>query len=311
MDEKPATTSAEKDRNEAVGKPVELKKTKKVTEVGKSQTPESGNLIDQILASAGAPIGKPTGDSTEMDSTPLSAPVEPPKQTPATTTTSASPSQDQEPTSTVTIPTPPHSTEFDAESPSTDFGASPEEDPPSGSEEAHKVHWSGNVHMVDVASVEMSIRAVSGSIEDVAGDFSEDLDICGTIKPEIVWDYIGQIKKSANKEICLVRFHSNERAAYYTLYTHLFSRKRYSVIKSPSKAIKDFYVFPLPSEQMVPMILKPLNGVGIVEGDKKPDLLLGIIVKVGGGKRASTTAITAGSSVLPAKVSANVMLFIL
>uniref|UniRef100_A0A8D8FKD7 Death-inducer obliterator 1 n=1 Tax=Culex pipiens TaxID=7175 RepID=A0A8D8FKD7_CULPI len=299
LDEKPATASAEKDRNEAVGKPVELKKTKKVTEVGKSQTPESGNLIDQILASAGASIGKPTGDSTEMDSTPLSAPVEPPKQTPATTTTSASPSQDQEPTSTVTIPTPPHSTEFDAESPSTDFGASPEEDPPS--EEAHKVHWSGNVHMVDVASVEMSIRAVSGSIEDVAGDFSEDLDICGTIKPEIVWDYIGQIKKSANKEICLVRFHSNERAAYYTLYTHLFSRKRYSVIKSPSKAIKDFYVFPLPSEQMVPMILKPLNGVGIVEGDKKPDLLLGIIVKVGGGKRASTTAITAGSSVLPAK----------
>lgn len=301
LDEKAA---ASVDRNEAVGKPVEAKKPKKPE--SKSQVPESGNLIDQILASAGAAVNKPSDASTEKETTPVIAPEEPPKRTTSpisATTISVSPSdnQDQEPTSTVTIPTPPHSTEFDSESPSTDFGT-PEE-PTDTRKEALKIHWTGNVHMVDVASVEMSIRSVSGNIEDVAKDFSEDLDICGTIKPEIVWDYIGQIKKSANKEICLVRFHSNERAAYYTLYTHLFSRKRYSVIKSPSKAIKDFYVFPLPSEQMIPMILKPLNGVGIIEGDKKPDLLLGIIVKVW-GKRSSTAMTTSSSSVVMSAGSA-------
>lgn len=289
MDEKVAATAASVDRNEAVGKPVEAKKPKKLE--GKSQVPESGNLIDQILASAGAAVNKPPSEAaTEKEITPISA-----------TTASPSDNQDQEPTSTVTIPTPPHSTEFDSESPSTDFGT-PEELATDTRKEALKIHWTGNVHMVDVASVEMSIRSVSGNIEDVAQDFSEDLDICGTIKPEIVWDYIGQIKKSANKEICLVRFHSNERAAYYTLYTHLFSRKRYSVIKSPSKAIKDFYVFPLPSEQMIPMILKPLNGVGIIEGDKKPDLLLGIIVKVW-GKRSSTVAAMASSSAAGSSVA--------
>lgn len=292
LDEK-ATTSV--DRNEAVGKPVEAKKAKKAE--GKP-VPESGNLIDQILASAGA-VSKPSEATTEKETPPVAVPEEPPKRTvsPISATTSPLDQQDQEPTSTVTIPTPPHSTDFDSESPSTDFGT-PEEDT---RKEALKIHWTGNVHMVDVASVEMSIRSVSGNIDDVAKDFSEDLDICGTIKPEIVWDYIGQIKKSANKEIYLVRFHSNERAAYYTLYTHLFSRKRYSVIKSPSKAIKDFYVFPLPSEQMIPMILKPLTGVGIIEGDKKPDLLLGIIVKVWG--KRSSTASSSSSSMPPAKTS--------
>uniref|UniRef100_A0A182WML5 PHD finger protein 3 n=1 Tax=Anopheles minimus TaxID=112268 RepID=A0A182WML5_9DIPT len=200
--------------------------------------------------------------------------------------------QDQEPSSTVTIPTPPHYP----------FEGQSLEDPNSGTEAdqqkraAEKNHWTGNVHMIDVASIEMSIRAVSGEIHDVAKDFTEDLNICGTIKPEIVWEYIGQIKKSPNKEVCLVRFHSKEASAYYTLYNHLHSRKRYSVVKSPSVAIKDFYIFPLPADQMIPMILKPLRGIGIIEGDNKPNLLLGILVKIKGGKRPSSANATNASA---------------
>ncbi|XP_035912298.1 death-inducer obliterator 1 [Anopheles stephensi] len=196
------------------------------------------------------------------------------------------PDQDQEPSSTVTIPTPPHYP----------FDGQPTEEANSGGgvvdpkkAEAEKNHWTGSVHMIDVASIEMSIRAVSGEVHDVAKGFTEDLNICGTIKPEIVWEYIGQIKKSPNKEICLVRFHSTEASAYYTLYNHLHSRKRYSVVKSPSPSIKDFYIFPLPADQMIPMILKPLRGIGIIEGDNKPNLLLGILVKIKGGKRPSSS----------------------
>ncbi|KFB50296.1 AGAP004866-PA-like protein [Anopheles sinensis] len=199
--------------------------------------------------------------------------------------------QDQEPTSTVTIPTPPHYP-YEGEPPSDPESAGANTSAPASEidermVEAEKDHWKGSVHMVDVASVEMSIRSVSGEVQDVTKDFTEDLNICGTIKPEIVWEYIGQIKKSPNKEVCLVRFHSTETSAYYTLYSHLHSRKRYSVVKTPSPAIKDFYIFPLPAEQMIPMILKPVRGIGIVEGDRKPNLLLGILVKIRGGKRGA------------------------
>lgn len=296
-DKEASSATSDKDRNEAVGKPIEAKKqySKKSPIPSKPQTQGSYNLIDKILASGGSSGKSPANNPSTKTDKNLS---DGSKQDSALAT---SVEQDQEPTSTVTIPTPPHSTTFDNESPTTDFAEGVATDlTEDAKKKALTVHWSGNVHMVDVASVEMSIRSVSGDVEDIVRDFAEDLDICGTIKPEIVWDYIAQIKKSPNKEICLVRFHSNESAAYYTLYSHLFSRKRYSVIKSPSSLIKDFYIFPLPSEQMVPMILKPLRGVGIIEGDKKPDLLLGIIVKIRGSKRSSTTS-TAGS--VPTKTS--------
>ncbi|XP_035794451.1 death-inducer obliterator 1-like [Anopheles albimanus] len=214
---------------------------------------------------------------------------------PADVVKESKPEQDQEPTSTVTIPTPPHHPPYEGESPD-DGTAAPnqpsEETVDETTREAERTYWTGSVHMVDVASVVMSIRAVSGDIQDVAKDFSADLDICGTIKPELVWDYIAQIRKSTNKEICLVRFHSRETSAYYTLYNHLFTRKRYSVVKAPSAAIKDFYIFPLPAEQMVPMILKPLGGVGIIEGDQKPNLLLGVLVKIK-GKRSAMPPVSA------------------
>ncbi|XP_055623497.1 death-inducer obliterator 1-like [Toxorhynchites rutilus septentrionalis] len=293
-----SSVSLEKDKNEALGKLVEAKKQPKKVVSSRLQPLESFNLVDQILASAGS-SGTTGNDSTErVDKIMSEESIKPVR------SDSISAEQDQEPTSTVTIPTPPHSTSFENESPTTDFPSSSLSS--DVSEETRKkamfVHWTGNVHMIDVASVEMSIRAVSGDVEDIAKDFTEDLDICGTIKPEIVWDYIAQIKKSPSKQICLVRFHSNESAAYYTLYSHLFSRKRYSVVKSPSSSVKDFYIFPLPSEQMIPMILKPLNGVGIIEGDKKPDLLLGIIVKIKGKRSGHSIGTASTASKTPRRV---------
>ncbi|XP_055530884.1 death-inducer obliterator 1-like [Wyeomyia smithii] len=279
----------EKDKNEALGKAVEVKKLSKKMD-NRSLQLESFNLVDQILASADGSDGRKVDDSSGRSENVES------KQRKTSPVTVAATEQDQEPTSTVTIPTPPHSTSFDSESPKADFISNI---PSDVSEEIRKkalyVHWTGNVHMIDLATVEMSMRSVSGDIEDIAKDFSEDLTICGTIKPEIVWEYIGQIRKSPNKEVCLVRLHSNESSAYYTLYSHLLTRKRYSVIKSPSSSIKDFYIFPLPAEQMIPMILKPLRGVGIIEGDKKPDLLLGIIVKIQ-SQRLGSSPVTKGST---------------
>ncbi|XP_055605971.1 death-inducer obliterator 1 [Uranotaenia lowii] len=279
-EEASSSVALEKDKNEAIGKTIDAKKHPKPKLEHKPQSLENFNLVDQILGSVDGSGGKSTDrkDTSGSDKIVSADSKE--------TSSPTSVEQDQEPTSTVTIPTPPHSTNFDNESPTTDF-SSPSTSFDDREQKARFAHWTGNVHMIDVASVEMSIRAVSGDIEEIAKDFSEDLNICGTIKPEIVLDYIGQIKKSGSKDICLVRFHSNESAAYYTLYSHLYSRKRYSVIKSPTAAVKDFYIFPLPSDAKIPMILKPLTGIGIIEGDKKPDLLLGIIVKIK-TKRSST-----------------------
>ncbi|EAT41149.1 AAEL007181-PA, partial [Aedes aegypti] len=157
------------------------------------------------------------------------------------------------------------------------------------------VHWTGNVHMIDVASVEMSIRSVSGDVEEVSNKIPEDLEIVGTIRPEMVWNYIGQLKRQDNYKICLVRFQSNDTVAYEELYTNLLNRGKFGVFEKFPSAIKDFYICPLPAEKMIHMILKPLRGVGIIEGDKKPNLLLGIIVQI--IRSNSGTASSGGKSI--------------
>lgn len=268
---------SEKTKEEASSS-VSSEKDKQLKKV--DNKPESFNLIDQILSSAGG-SGSKQVDASEKSSKaePEVAPVVPAE-------------QDQEPTSTVTIPTPPHSTSFDNESPVNDF---PSSDTDGNVEKGLFVHWTGNVHMIDVASVEMSIRSVSGDVEEVSNKIPEDLEIVGTIRPEMVWNYIGQLKRQDNYKICLVRFQSNDTVAYEELYTNLLNRGKFGVFEKFPSAIKDFYICPLPAEKMIHMILKPLRGVGIIEGDKKPNLLLGIIVQI--IRSNSGTASSGGKSI--------------
>lgn len=168
---------------------------------------------------------------------------------------------DQEPTSTVTIPTPPEHLY---------------QTPPDTNDSA--IMWNGNITMIDVATFKISAIPFSGDCLYIDRAFPRELDIVGRISPDTVWDYINKVKRS--KEIVIVRFapHSDDdESAYITLLNYLDSRKRLGVIKSTSPAIKDFYILPLASHKSLPSVLLPTTGRGFESN--RPDLLLGIIVR--------------------------------
>lgn len=176
---------------------------------------------------------------------------------------------DQEPTSTVTIPTPPD-TAFDSE----------KDDSSPVDTELLQTIWSGAINMIDVASVKIEAHPVSGDATSIIKHLPMAMDVVGRIAPETVYDYIGKIRKSPNKEVIILRFSSQDDIAYLTLYKYYDIRRRLGVIKSTSPVIKDFYILPLAAEKSLPSVLQPIKGIGFVEGKNKPDLLLGVIVKI-------------------------------
>lgn len=178
---------------------------------------------------------------------------------------------DLEPSSTVTIPTPPESLCQQNESPM-------DVDDDDSSSAPPLAIWTGSIFMVDVATFQISVSPVIGDCSSVSKEIPEELDVVGRISPDTVWEYIGKIKRSINKEILIIRFDSaspDDKEAYFTLYKYLYSRKRFGVIKTKSSLIKDFYIFPLASHKSMPSIVSNDD----IEFDKnRTDLLLGIIV---------------------------------
>ncbi|XP_074031171.1 uncharacterized protein isoform X2 [Leptinotarsa decemlineata] len=203
---------------------------------------------------------------------------------------------DHEPSSTVTIPTPPRIPENDEytggqtpegeknqpispdkEKDSSDFsGRSTPPPPKSKSSEI----WRGIINMIDVAQISISAHEVSGDCSGLGRELSSNLDIVGRISPDTVWDYIGKMKCSNSKGISLIRLKATnveEKMPYLALYSYLSSRDRLGVVKSLNKAVKDFYIYPLAPQKPIPQVLLPLNGPGFEES--RPSLLLGIIVR--------------------------------
>lgn len=167
---------------------------------------------------------------------------------------------DQEPTSTVTIPTPPEYL-FDKQL-----------------SDVENSLWSGTITMIDIATFQISIHGVSGDCDSIRNELPAELDVVGRIIPDTVWEYIDKIKK--NKEILLIRLTAateDDTDAYYELYKYLYTKKRLGVIKTISRSLKDFYVFPLAAHKSLPSVLQSIDGQGFENG--RPDLLLGIIVK--------------------------------
>ncbi|XP_050307605.1 death-inducer obliterator 1 isoform X2 [Anthonomus grandis grandis] len=195
------------------------------------------------------------------------------------------------PSSTVTIPTPPGSQEAeDFPSISSDDSKTslrskensadderglspPPKKPPSQI-------WAGTINMVDVAQISITAHEVSGDCSGLSKELSENLDIVGRISPDTVWDYIGKMRSSNSKIISLIRLNATnveEQMPYLALYSYLSSRNRLGVVKSTTKAIKDFYILPLAAQKPIPQALLPINGPGFEEA--RPALLLGIIVR--------------------------------
>ncbi|KAK4879330.1 hypothetical protein RN001_007476 [Aquatica leii] len=224
-----------------------------------------------------------------------------------TTAPIAESDSDHEPTSTVTIPTPPRVGEIeepevspesisednklkedssdenvfmkDADSiPNSiddDVGLSP---PPPRFKSDYI--WKGTINMVDVAQISITAHEVSGDCFGLGEELPQCLDVVGRISPDTVWDYIGKMKCSNSKVISLLRLNATnveEKMPYIALYSYLSSRNRLGVVKSTNKAVKDFYILPLASQKPLPQSLLPLNGPGFEES--RPALLLGIIVR--------------------------------
>lgn len=141
--------------------------------------------------------------------------------------------------------------------------------------------YSGNMYMADVTKFDVTASIVSGNVDDIVKLFTPQLECVGRIEPKTVWDYLGKVKKLPGKELAVLRFSSTDESAYFTLFSYLHSRQRYGVIKSPSPHIKDFYLITVEAKRPLPQVLLPIVGPGFVEGDEhKPDLLLGIILKI-------------------------------
>ncbi|XP_055387754.1 uncharacterized protein LOC129616242 [Condylostylus longicornis] len=206
------------------------------------------------------------------------------------TDSSGNDSEHELPSSTVTIPTPP-------EDPYKHYAS-----------DISTIIWTGNINMIDVATFNIVIQPISGNCTYIEKEFPIELDVVGRIGPDTVWDYIGKIKKSPNKEIVLVRLvpsPESETNAYTALYLYLEKRKRLGVVKSTSPGIKDFYILPLQAKTELPAILQTVFNSESLDDDSKPDLLVGIIIRImdfGHSKRYNTTT-TSSSSLLSESIS--------
>lgn len=141
--------------------------------------------------------------------------------------------------------------------------------------------YSGNLHMADVARFDVTASIVSGDFDDILKLFTPQMEVVGRIEPATVWDYLEKVKKIPGKEICILRFASEDESKYFHLFSYLNTRQRYGVIKSPASKIKDFYLVPIEANRPLPPVLLPIKGPGFIEGEEhKKDLLLGVILKI-------------------------------
>ncbi|XP_077612967.1 death-inducer obliterator 1-like [Crocuta crocuta] len=125
--------------------------------------------------------------------------------------------------------------------------------------------WKGFINMQSVAKFVTKAYPVSGCCDYLSEDLPDTIHIGGRIAPRTVWDYVGKLKSSVSKELCLVRFHpatEEEEVAYISLYSYFSSRGRFGVVANNSRHVKDLYLIPLSAKDPVPSKLLPFEGPG-------------------------------------------------
>lgn len=154
---------------------------------------------------------------------------------------------DHEPSSTVTIPTPPRNTEPEEPPQSAPVKEEKEEETTDAVVEkdvdkggvspprlAPDFIWKGSISMVDVAQISITAHEVSGrnsykkfysrqflrlfvsfdanvflgDCNGLGDELPANLEIVGRISPDTVWDYIGKMKCSNSKSISLLRLNA-------------------------------------------------------------------------------------------------------
>ncbi|XP_029141811.1 death-inducer obliterator 1 [Protobothrops mucrosquamatus] len=125
--------------------------------------------------------------------------------------------------------------------------------------------WKGFINMQGVAKFVTKAYPVSGCFDYLSEDLPDTIHIGGRISPKTVWDYIGKLKSSVSKELCLIRFHpatEEEEAAYISLYSYFSSRCRFGVVANNNRHVKDLYLIPLRAKDPIPSKLLPFEGPG-------------------------------------------------
>lgn len=150
--------------------------------------------------------------------------------------------------------------------------------------------WKGFINMQGVAKFVTKAYPVSGSLDYLSEDLPDTIHIGGRIAPRTVWDYVGKLKSSVSKELCLIRFHpatEEEEVAYISLYSYFSSRGRFGVVANNNRHVKDLYLIPLSAKDPVPSKLLPFEGPGLES--PRPNIILGLVIcqKI---KRPSNTA---------------------
>ncbi|XP_026553160.1 death-inducer obliterator 1 isoform X2 [Pseudonaja textilis] len=139
--------------------------------------------------------------------------------------------------------------------------------------------WKGFINMQSVAKFVTKAYPVSGCFDYLSEDLPDTIHIGGRISPKTVWDYIGKLKSSVSKELCLIRFHpatEEEEAAYISLYSYFSSRCRFGVVANNNRHVKDLYLIPLRAKDPIPSKLLPFEGPGLESN--RPNLILGLVI---------------------------------
>ncbi|KAM6980810.1 death-inducer obliterator 1-like [Aplochiton taeniatus] len=150
--------------------------------------------------------------------------------------------------------------------------------------------WKGFINMQAVAKFVTKAYLVSGSFEYLKEDLPDTIHVGGRISPTTVWDYVGKLKTSLSKELCLIRFHpatEEEEVAYVSLFSYFSSRKRFGVVANNNRRIKDLYLIPLSAKDPLPPKLLPFDGPGLEPA--RPNLLLGLVICQKDRKRAGAS----------------------
>uniref|UniRef100_H0X9W8 Death-inducer obliterator 1 n=1 Tax=Otolemur garnettii TaxID=30611 RepID=H0X9W8_OTOGA len=139
--------------------------------------------------------------------------------------------------------------------------------------------WKGFINMQSVAKFVTKAYPVSGCFDYLSEDLPDTIHIGGRIAPKTVWDYVGKLKSSVSKELCLIRFHpatEEEEVAYISLYSYFSSRGRFGVVANNNRHVKDLYLIPLSAKDPIPSKLLPFEGPGLES--PRPNIILGLVI---------------------------------
>ncbi|KAM5246273.1 death-inducer obliterator 1 [Ctenodactylus gundi] len=168
-------------------------------------------------------------------------------------------------------------------SPSPGVSASESRSPPEGDTTLFlsrlSTIWKGFINMQSVAKFVTKAYPVSGCFDYLSEDLPDTIHIGGRIAPKTVWDYVGKLKSSVSKELCLIRFHpatEEEEVAYISLYSYFSSRGRFGVVANNNRHVKDLYLIPLSAKDPVPPKLLPFEGPGLES--PRPNIILGLVI---------------------------------